>query len=201
MRCFVAIELPSQALLALDAASGAIRELDPTWANEKWAASDVLHVTLKFLGDVNEALLDHLRQELSAAFSREPVFDLELTGLRSVPETGLASMIWATVEDPSGGCKRLARVADHVAVRYGITPESRDFVPHVTLVRARGRRHVEADVLLQAGKRSGLAAQVSMSVLSATLFSSTLTPRGPKHQRLVEFTLQGEMGSDRNDRP
>ena len=201
MRCFVAIELPPGAVLALGAAGCAIRELDATWANEKWATPDVLHVTLKFLGNVDKPMVDRLGQEIAAAFSQVPVFPLELTGLRAVPEAGRASMIWASVVDSSGGCRNLARAANQVAVRNGIEPESRPFVPHVTLVRARMPRRVESDVLTQATESSGLGAVIPVSVLSATLFSSTLTPRGPVHERLLEFALQGEMGSDRSGRP
>lgn len=188
-------------VIALGAAGCAIRELDATWANEKWATADVWHVTLKFLGNVDKPMVDRLGKEIAAAFSRVPVFPLELTGLRTVPEAGRASMIWATVADSGGGCRNLARVANQVAARNGIEPESRTFAPHVTLVRARRPRQVDGDVLAQAAQRSGLTAQITMSVQSATLFSSTLTPRGPVHERLLEFALQGQVGSDRTERP
>ena len=192
MRCFLAIELPEAIIVALDAAGRAIRDLDAGWSEEKWVASEVMHVTLKFLGGVNTSLIDQFSCEFAVAASGQSTFPLQLTALRAVPKPARASMIWTVADDPTGGCAALARTADQIAGQQGLKPDSRPFTAHVTLVRARRVRAIEPCTLADAATRSDLASLSTLSVLSATLFASTLTPQGPIHERLAEFALRAE---------
>jgi 2'-5' RNA ligase len=190
LRCFLAIELPKTTVLALDAAARTIRDLDAAWTGEKWVAPEVMHVTLKFLGDVDESRIDRLGSDFAAVAAQQTPFSLRMAGLRGVPKPARASMIWAVIDDPSGG--GLAQALDEVAAARGFDPESRPYAPHVTLARCRRPRTVASEVLAEAARRSDLAALAPVSVLSATIFASTLTPLGPIHERLREFALRTE---------
>jgi 2'-5' RNA ligase len=189
VRCFLAIELPSSAVASLSEAARTVRELDSAWAGEKWVRPDAMHVTLKFLGDLEKSTVDRLESEFSEAFSCQRAFSLSVSDLRAMPRASRASMIWAVAEDLDGQCAMLADAADRVASVHGIEPERRPFTPHITLARARRPHAISQDVLAQAGMLSRLADLDSVSVLSATLFSSTLTPSGPIHERLAGFEL------------
>jgi 2'-5' RNA ligase len=189
VRCFLAIELPTAAVSALQAASAAIRNLEPAWAAEKWATPEVMHVTVKFLGEVDATAVDRLATGFGAAAAEQQTFSLGFSTLRALPKADRAAMIWAVAEDLTGDCAVFARTAHQIAAQNGAHVESRKYAPHVTLVRSRRPRAVARETLAAAAVCSGLAELSPVSVLSATLFASTLTARGPIHERLAEFAL------------
>jgi 2'-5' RNA ligase len=182
IRSFVALELPGHVTAALLDAGEAIRRTAPEWRGEKWVAESNLHVTLKFLGTVDAATLGRLRDTLASSLAAYDVFEMRLEGVRSAPRTRNA-MLWATFADPNGSCAALAATVEAAATSSGLDRDERPFVPHVTLVRARKARQRSADSLTSA---NALLAErnLSMSVLSATLFASTLTSHGPIYERL-----------------
>jgi 2'-5' RNA ligase len=194
MRCFLAIELPDEAKVTLEHAGAAIRNTEPSWADEKWVAPGALHVTLKFLGELEPELAQRFAVEFSARARAVQPFSLELTGLTAVPRSGRASMVWAGVGDPSARCAQLAAAAEELSRVCGIRQSEKAFRPHVTLVRARRPRCVSVATLDDAVIESAIDQSVPMSVLSASLFSSRLTPSGALHELLWELKLGDHYG-------
>ena len=192
MRCFLAIEVPDSASLCLIDAGCCIREADPSWAGEKWVTREVMHVTVKFFGDVEGERVDALLGALTEMTVRQQGFPLRFSELCAVPAPNHASMIWARVEDATGRCAKLAAAADRIAVETGCKGESKPFAPHLTLVRARRPRAVSGVALSRAAERSGLVQLAPMSVPSATLFSSELTRSGPIHVPLGRLEFRSE---------
>jgi 2'-5' RNA ligase len=189
MRCFLAIELPADTKEILLTAGNAIRRLDPWLAGEKWVAPGALHVTLRFLGELDAGLASRFANDFSERAQGIPRFTLELTGLVAVPKVARASMVWAAVSDPSGRCARLASAAEQISDQFGLDRSARAFKPHVTLVRTRHPRPLGVSTLEDAENESRMDRSESVSVLSATLFSSRLTPHGAIHERLAEMKL------------
>lgn len=183
------MELPAPARNVLSAACTALRDIDPSWAGEKWVSAESIHITLRFLGELDPLLAERISLDYARAVTAIEPFLLDLTELVAVPRPGRSSMIWARVADSTGRCQELAEVAERISRKVGLAPESRPFVPHVTLVRTRHIRPVTTATLEAAATQSGLVLAQAMSVLSATLFSSTLTPAGPVYERFAEFAL------------
>lgn len=185
-RSFVALELEPQVVAALLGAGETLRKLAPTWRDEKWVAENNLHVTLKFLGTVKSGVLEALQSDLDGTLSRTHAFTMPLRGLRAIPSHGRRSMVWATLDDSEGRCARLAEQIDDAAAVHGIERDAKRFTPHVTLVRARKPRRLDAEALSSSNL---VVAQrrASMSVLSATLFASTLTRTGPVYDRVATW--------------
>jgi RNA 2',3'-cyclic 3'-phosphodiesterase len=188
IRSFVALDLPGNVTAALLGAGEAIRQAAPEWRGEKWVAEPNLHVTLKFLGTVDAATLGGLRDSLTSSLAAHEVFEMRLEGVRSAPRTRHA-MLWATFSDPNGLCAALAATVETAAASCGLERDERRFVPHVTLVRARKARRLSVESLTSA---NALLAErdISMSVLSATLFASTLTSHGPVYERLDTWAFR-----------
>ena len=189
MRCFIAIELPEETKAALVTAGPLVGELDAGWVGEKWVAASVLHVTLRFLGDLDRPRIDSLAEAFAMSAAEIAPFQLHLSELIAVPRATRASMVWATVVDPSGRCADLAVAAEGAATAVGIERSKHVFTPHVTLARARRPKPLSATALLDVAERIEMRSWPSVSVPSATLFSSTLTPSGPVHVHLAEFAL------------
>ncbi len=189
MRCFLAIELSDEVAGGLLQVAHSLRALDGAWAGEKWVSRDAMHLTLKFMGGIDEGRAERLQSDLRLRLAELKPFPLGFGELRAVPRLSRASLIWMDGDDPTGGCGILAGAAEAAALRIGVEAEPRPFEPHVTLVRARRPRPVAQEVLLRAQDGGGVASLPTMSVLSATLFSSVLTPTAPRHTRLAEFAL------------
>jgi 2'-5' RNA ligase len=97
-----------------------------------------MHVTIKFLGGVEESRLADFGADLQAALAALPAFEISVRGMGAFPSARRANVIWAGVDDPSGGLQRAAAVVETVAVRAQVgEPETRPFRAHVTVGRAK----------------------------------------------------------------
>jgi 2'-5' RNA ligase len=189
LRCFVALEIPAETRQVLLDCGLAIQALEPSWVGQRWVSAEVMHVTLKFLGELDSASIERFATDFTSRARAVTPFVLDVAQLRAVPRLTRATMLWASMEDPTGRCCELALAAQSSSLEVGVRRETRPFVPHVTLVRTRTPRAVSSATLVAAGTASGIAGVGCLSVLSATLYSSTLTPAGPVHERMTQFRL------------
>jgi RNA 2',3'-cyclic 3'-phosphodiesterase len=184
MRAFLGIDLDDDLRDELAALCDALRDAAPTWRGEKWVPRDNLHLTLRFLGEIDSESLPSLRQALAGGLATHTPFDTTvLAPVEAVPNMSRARMLWTRYHDPGGRCALLAKDVDDVLATFGILPEPRPFVPHVTLVRARRPRPFscsEACIKMPVS---------SMSVREVTVFSSVLTRSGPVYERCGRIEL------------
>jgi 2'-5' RNA ligase len=189
LRCFIAVELSPSVKEVLLTAGTLIRELDADWAGEKWVTAETMHLTLRFLGELDASAVNALSEEFGFAAAGIAPFELRFNQLKAMPRSSRASMIWATTADETGRRRELAQEAEFAAKATGIVRASHTFNPHVTLVRARRPRQLLPGTLAQVARVADSASWPTMSVLSVTLYSSTLTRTGPTHKALGDFTL------------
>jgi 2'-5' RNA ligase len=189
-RSFVAIELSNEVRERLHDVRNVLVTQAPAWRDEKWVAENNLHITIKFLGDLGEPELAAVRAELGTALAGFPLFELGLGGARAVPGGRRCSMIWARFDDADGRCADIAARVERAAIACGIPAEVRGFKPHVTLVRARRPKRLAVEALTCANVAASNPA-ISMSVLSVTLFASTLTRTGPVYEAIDSWALAG----------
>ena len=130
MRLFVAVVPPEPALAHLDDAVAAVRREHPSL---RWVAAPRWHLTLAFLGQVEERRLPDLTARLERAAGRHPALDVALSGAGRFD----GRVLWVGV---TGDAERLVPLAASVNAavrRTGIEVEERRYRPHVTLARAR----------------------------------------------------------------
>ncbi len=193
-RAFVAIDLPPAARDLLVRTRREISDAAVAWSGERWVAAGDLHVTLRFLGSLDDAAQDDVIEALASLSPRTEAFEAHLSGVVARPSPRSATMLWAAFRDnDQGRFSALATVLDDELLRRGIPIEDRPYVPHVTLVRARRRRSVSRHVLDagDAAIQSAEAAARTVSVRGVTLYSSTLTARGPIYEPVATGTLGG----------
>ncbi len=125
IRLFVAIELPLPVRDALLAAMGGV-------AGARWQRDDQLHLTLRFIGEVDR----HRAADIAAALGRVqvPPFALALASVGSFDRRGRIDALWVGVT-PQTEVSALAKRVDQALVRAGEAPETRAFLPHVTVAR------------------------------------------------------------------
>jgi len=187
-RCFVAIELSDEIRARLAETRRVLVAGAPAWRGEKWVAAENLHITLKFLGNLEEYQIAEVGEAIAQAVVGAGPFSLTLAGLRAVPNARRCGMVWARFTGDEPACRDLAARIDAAAIACGIEPESRPFKPHVTLVRARRPRHL-SDEALSSADTVATDPRLSMSVLSATLVASTLTRTGPVYEAIDSWSL------------
>jgi RNA 2',3'-cyclic 3'-phosphodiesterase len=170
MRLFVALDLP-------DAVREAIRELiaqlKPLSRAPRWVRPEGMHVTLKFLGEANEAKIGAIRAALAAIASPESI-EMRFRGL------------WIGVE-ASPNLANLAADVECALSPLGFEPETRAFVPHLTLARFESPEGAGPLV-----RRAGELASTDFGSTRASefhLFQSILKPSGAEYRRLETFAF------------
>jgi 2'-5' RNA ligase len=135
MRLFVAIAPPPSVLDELDALAAPLRAAR---SDLRWTSRQAWHVTLAFLGSVDETALNRLLPRLERAAHHHQEIRLAFAGAGAFPEQHRANVLWSGLSDDS---LALANLADSVAAgarHAGATlPDKRGFKPHLTLARCR----------------------------------------------------------------
>ena len=163
----------------------AIERLHPYAADVAWVAPANLHVTLKFLGQVEEARVSALADALRTALVDQRAVDVAVRGLGAFPSPTRPRVFWAGLEDATGGMTALAQRVDVCCARLGFPAETRDFAAHVTLGRVREARRQPAlaDVLARPADFGRLRVE------RVSLMRSELSPRGARYSELFAAPL------------
>jgi 2'-5' RNA ligase len=185
IRTFIAVEISPEVLARAAELSAALR---PAGADVKWVETHNLHLTVKFLGDVqDEQLADVIRAVQGAAAKVEP-FELEVHGAGAFPNAGRPRTIWLGARDGSEAMADLAAAIEKALKPLGFSPEHRRFQPHLTIGRVREVRRGLKELSERLWQFADFAAGRT-PVEEAIVFSSDLTPRGPIYQRLGTAAL------------
>jgi 2'-5' RNA ligase len=186
MRLFVAIEIPEGPRADARRRLQAVRDRLPP---ARWVDPDVLHLTLVFLGSVEEPALPALGEALAGAAAGHPPFPLALAGGGTFPPRRPARVAWIGVEaGPVLGALQ-ADVAAAASRAVGYVPESRRYNPHVTLARCPDpwpRLATEAFTAAFAGRLDE-----TFPVSRIALFESQLGRGGARYRVAAAFPLAG----------
>jgi 2'-5' RNA ligase len=131
IRSFVAVSLPEPNLTALERHLAECARAAPAY---RWVEPDSLHLTLRFLGNVEPEALERVRGEL-ASVGGTP-FTLALDGRGTFGPRTAPRVVWLGVSAGLEPCAALAARVEAVCQRAGLDPEERPFRAHVTLARA-----------------------------------------------------------------
>src|SRR5262249_31497236 len=156
-----------------------------------WVKADNLHLTLRFLGEVESAMLEHVRKAVTDAAAAVSPFTVSLDGLGGFPPGRAPRVLWAGVWTGGEEMRALHAALETALAAHGIPRESRSFHPHVTLARARDPRGA-------GGLASALGAGPTFGearVRALHLMRSELDPRGARYTVLVEAPLVERSGS------
>jgi 2'-5' RNA ligase len=174
-RLFVAIR-PPRAIRArlLDTMEGV--------GGARWQDEDQLHLTLKFIGEVDR----HATQDIIAALGsiHHPPFEAALNGVGSFERRGKGAL-WVGVS-PLGQLKALQKKVEQACVRVGIAPETRAFHPHITIARlTRSTGPIQSFVEMWGGLSSA-----PFPIDNFCLYESDLTPHGPIYSIIERYSLE-----------
>ena len=148
----------------------------------RWQGDDQLHLTLRFVGEVDAAQADDLASALQAV--RLAPFTLRLRGVGTFERKGRTTALWAKVEE-SEPLAILQRRGETACRRAGLAPETRRFVPHVTIARINASTGPIGGWLAQHGR----LALPDWHVTHFHLYESRLDAGGAHYEPLLDFAL------------
>lgn len=184
MRLFVSVDLPdglAEPIAALQAdlePADGIDLTDPTQA----------HLTLKFLGKVDEDRVETVEAALQRAVEAADVRPFEATfeGVGAFPSEDYIRVVWLGVSNGSQAFSELAAAVETELTDIGFAPEDHDFTPHVTLARM---RHAGGKERVQTFLREQDPTVGSMTVEEIRLTESRLGPEGPEYRTVTAVPL------------
>ena len=177
-RLFTAVSLPPLITEHLTLVMGGI-------PGAKWQSADRLHLTLRFIGEVDGGEVSEIVSALREV--RADAFELTLSGVGHFPPRGVPRAVWAGVDDPTP-LHALHDEIERALVTTGRPPDRRKFAPHVTLARLKNSPERKVGEFLL---HHALLRTVPFEVTEFALMSSVLNPGGSRYRVERRFALEG----------
>jgi len=178
-RLFLAINLPDEVKQELWKVEEGMKQ-QFIHSKVAWVALENFHITLHFLGDVEEELIPELKERLAKQVYPQE-FSLILKEVGAFPDKKQPRTLQVTTSLPTQALGLYKRLAD-VLVSLGLPVDMRPWTPHITL----GRVKVQSEVLQP--EKIALS-PLPFSVSSFELMKSTLTSQGSLYESLASFPL------------
>ena len=185
VRVFCAVELPEEVRAAVGAHAARLRRDFPD-ARASWARPEGLHITLKFIGEVEPARVEDLSRAAGAAVEGFQPFRLSIEESGTFPPRGAARVLWLGVKDESGQLARLQRQLEQACAANGFPREPRAFKPHLTLARLRTPKDAHA---LSEAHRHTTFGPYHFQVSELLVIRSELGPGGSRYTPLSRHAL------------
>jgi RNA 2',3'-cyclic 3'-phosphodiesterase len=186
VRLFFAIELGDALLDRLEETTALLRAEAPELA---WIARERRHLTLKFLGDVDEGAAAKLIEAADRAVARHQPLEMSVREVGAFPNFRRARVVWIGVEQEPR-LELLHHDLELACEQVGFEVEGRPFRPHITLARVRAPLPVERMRALARVART-VRMRAMVPVEQITLFESTLAPAGARYRRIHAASLGG----------
>jgi 2'-5' RNA ligase len=189
IRAFIAISLSDPVIKRLQEISN---DLKGQLRNRplRWVAPQNIHLTLKFLGDVQTSVIIQLNQALSVLGSEIHPFRMHFTEVGCFPNRHRPKVIWVGGQAPPELTKLFQEI-DRLTTELGFATENRPFSPHLTLARlAQHASFQDATVVGEVVGAYHPAAIAPLSVAEFHLIKSDLRPQGPIYTLLTTIALR-----------
>ncbi|MGD9015179.1 MAG: RNA 2',3'-cyclic phosphodiesterase [Candidatus Omnitrophota bacterium] len=183
MRTFIAVELPEEIRTSL---SNIQDELKQTRADVKWVKPENIHLTLKFLGEIEQDRVLKIQSILDQIASKKSGFNLYLSSLGAFPKLQYPRVIWIGVENDQP-IQEIAETIEKELCKIGLPAETRPFSSHITLGRVRSGLNRKALIeKLEFLNKNLCSPPPEFKVSGLTLFKSTLTEQGPIYEAIFK---------------
>lgn len=184
MRSFLAVELPGELKREL---GRILEELRQCGADVKWVRPEAIHLTLKFLGEINPEQVGETRLAVQEVARYHGPFKIEARGLGCFPRLEQPRVVWVGLEGEKWKLEALQRDVENALMKFGFPKEERPFKPHLTLGRVRSPK---ARLALVEKLKDRKEMQVGEFIVgSVILFKSELLPSGARYTKLWEEKL------------
>lgn len=191
-RLFIAIGLPVVVRRQIEQTQRDLERRIPQKA-VRWVTPGNIHLTLKFLGDVDVAQIDAIQDALARAASPHPAFALRTAGLGCFPNSQNPRVLWLGVAGAVDALRALQVDVETAIASLGFEPDGRAFSPHLTLARVqRDANRNDAAKVGEAAEQGSNLPELEWPVNSVSLMRSQLKPSGSVYTELHQVSLPGD---------
>src|SRR6056297_819517 len=186
IRSFISIPLSPEVARA---AVRLIHQIAQPGDGIRWVPTDNLHLTLKFLGEVENVEVPRICDAVREVVLGVDPFELNFGGTGGLPAIERPRVLYAGIADPSGSLGRIVQGLEVQLAELGFKREPRDYIPHLTLGRVKsGSRRASADVIqrVEAANAKQLG---TMLVDEIQMIGSFLDKSGPSYHVMDTIDL------------
>jgi RNA 2',3'-cyclic 3'-phosphodiesterase len=187
IRAFIAIDIAPQTINRI---IDLTHQLEPRISGIRWLGSENLHLTLKFLGAVEESKIDLIEVVLTESLRLFQRFTINAKGLGVFPNPRQARVLWIGLLGSQ--LISLQQKVESALTPFGFAPEPKSFTPHVTIGRWRQDHHHADRTLKQELEKWREYDFGATTVEEVGLFQSDLKPTGAIYRRLKVVTLKSD---------
>jgi len=184
MRTFIAVELSKEIQDALEELESQLRK---SGADVKWVKPQNIHLTLKFLGEIDPKNTEEIKQVLLDIAKGLTPFKMRLTNLGAFPKINYPRVIWVDIEEGKDTLVKIAADLEEGLAKIGIPREDKPFKAHTTIGRLRSPQNRNQLVDQMQKFTSPLNKECTVDRL--TLYKSTLTGSGPIYEVISQARL------------
>jgi 2'-5' RNA ligase len=188
IRAFIAIDIPEDVRAAITEAQARLKRAN-LGVKVSWTKIASVHLTLQFLGYVEEPVVPKISEALSVVAGQHEPLDLSVRGAGAFPGENRPRVLWVGCDDAEGKLKALARAVQGAMQQFGFEPEHREFSAHLTLGRIKVPK--PDDALTRALDSIKDTDFGTMHVDAIHLFQSQLHPEGSIYTKLSSHTFTG----------
>jgi 2'-5' RNA ligase len=185
IRTFIAIEIPASILEKISSFQNMLKMYN---ADVRWVRPESIHLTLKFLGDVEQKSIDRLNSAIQDASKRIDPFMVSICGAGTFPNDRRPRIIWVGVKEGIQKLELLVSNLEDCLSKLGFNKEEKRFRPHLTLGRVRSIHNINSTIeAMYSSEFKGGMFEASEIVL----MKSDLKPTGAVYNILKKTKLQG----------
>lgn len=183
MRCFIAVPLDNELRKNVKEIQKKFKMLENSL---KFVKSENLHITVKFLGNVNKTQIERIKQNVRVALKNISPFQIEICRIGVFPSTEYVRVIWLGVENGREDFIKLMKSVDEKLGTLGFKKE-KEYVPHLTLARVKNVRVDEKEKVKKLIEELKNVRIGCMKVSTLVLYRSELLPSGPVYTELFRW--------------
>jgi len=182
IRSFVAVDLDEPSVR--ERITTTQKGLADTGAQLKLVEPSIMHLTLRFLGEIPQPTVDQVKEAMNSV--RFSAFEVEFSGLGAFPSINRINVVWVGIKRGQEELSEIFRQLEPKLRQVGLPSDNKGFSPHLTIARPRSGLNKAALANYLSEMRDQEFGK--MQVRFVRLKKSTLTPKGPIYTTIHEVT-------------
>jgi len=184
MRTFIAITLNSEIKQELAKLQSALKQ---SQADVKWVNPENIHLTLKFLGEINDEQAAQVKETLDKIAPQFKPYEISISGIGAFPKLDHPRSVWVGIGNGKDQTKKIAQAIEDELSKLGFQKDDREFKSHLTIGRVRSPKNKQE---LKTKLQTLNFKPQTLNVQHITFYKSTLTREGPIYTALHKIQLR-----------